>query len=507
MTSGKDVLIIGSGLGGLVCGAILAKEGYRVTILESNRQTGGNLQVFSRNKHLFDSAVHYVGGLGQGQNLHKIFAYLGIMDQLSLEKLSEEAFDKIVFYDEPGKEYPLAQGYERFIAGLTAEFPGEEQAIRNYCRLIIDICEKFPLYNIRTGDPNSKSGALHQNAMECIAGFTSNRRLQQVLAGNNMLYAGTGEKSPFYIHALIQNSYIQGSYRFLKGGSQLAKLLVRQIQAHDGRVITRSRVTRLHADDKRVSKAETSDGRQYSADHFISNAHPALTLKMIDPVLLRPSYRKRISSLENSISSFTVNITLKPERILYEKSNYYCLLKNDVWDLQNYDEHTWPTIFAVFFSPHSGNPVYSRGITLLTYMKFSDVEPWKDTFNTVTRPGARSPEYERFKQEKAVKLITIAEKKFPGLTEAIESYSVSTPLTLRDYLCTDDGSLYGITKDYRDSYRTMISPRTRIPNLFLTGQNINLHGVLGVAISSLVTCSAFIDLEVLIRKINEAQNS
>jgi all-trans-retinol 13,14-reductase len=507
MTTGKDVLIIGSGLGGLVCGAILAREGYQVTILESNRQIGGNLQVFSRKKHLFDSAVHYVGGLGPGQNLHKIFRYLGIMDQLSLEKLSEDAFDKIVFYDEPETEYPLAQDYDRFIANLAARFPGEEQALRKYCDLMMEICEKFPLYNIRNGDPNSKSEVLHHNAKECIAGFTSNRRLQQVLAGNNMLYAGVGDKSPFYLHALIQNSYIQGSYRFLKGSAQLAKLLARQIHAHGGRVITRSRVTRLHLNDKLVATAETTDGRHFTADHFISNAHPAQTLHMIDPVHLRPSYRKRIGSLENSISAFTVNIILKPERIPYQKSNYYCLLNNDVWDLLNYDERSWPTIFATFFSPHSGNPGYSRGITLLTYMKYSEVEPWKDTFNTVTNPGNRSSGYEQFKKERAKKLIAIAEKKFPGLTESIESYSVSTPLTLRDYLCTDDGSLYGITKDYRDSYRTMISPRTRIPNLFLTGQNINLHGVLGVAISSLVTCSAFIDLETLIRKINEAQNT
>lgn len=58
-----DVVIVGSGLGGLVSSIILAKEGYSVCVLEKNNQYGGNLQTFVRDKTIFDTGIHYIGGL------------------------------------------------------------------------------------------------------------------------------------------------------------------------------------------------------------------------------------------------------------------------------------------------------------------------------------------------------------------------------------------------------------------------------------------------------------
>ena len=65
-----DIVIIGSGIGGLICGNVLAKEGLSVCVLEKNKQIGGSLQTFSRDKTVFDSGVHYIGGLDKGQNLY-----------------------------------------------------------------------------------------------------------------------------------------------------------------------------------------------------------------------------------------------------------------------------------------------------------------------------------------------------------------------------------------------------------------------------------------------------
>jgi len=111
---------------------------------------------------------------------------------------------------------------------------------------------------------------------------------------------------------------------------------------------------------------------------------------------------------------------------------------------------------------------------------------------------------EQFKKEKAEKLLDCVEQKFPGLKAAIDSYYVSTPLTLRDYVGSDDGSLYGIVKDYRDPMKTFISPRTKINNLYLTGQNLNLHGVLGVTVSSVLTCGQIFGMDYPIEKIRNA---
>ncbi len=75
-----DVVIVGSGLGGLECGFILAKRGMKVVILERQHQPGGCMQSFMRHGELLDTGMHYVGGIGEGGCLYAPFKYMGLMD-------------------------------------------------------------------------------------------------------------------------------------------------------------------------------------------------------------------------------------------------------------------------------------------------------------------------------------------------------------------------------------------------------------------------------------------
>lgn len=508
MPDPKTVVIVGSGLGGLVCGAILSMEGYAVTVLERNKQHGGNLQSFARDKHLFDSGVHYIGGLEPGQNMYQIFQYLGIMNKLKLEKLDENAFDKIVLADD-ARTFAYAQGYERFIDTLAAEFPGERAAIEAYCAEIQRICADFPLYNLQQQQqgPPTEVDSLVRDTQQFIASLTDNRTLQNVLGGNNPLYAGIKNKTPLYVHALVLNSYIQSAYRIVDGGGQIAKFLASIIRKNGGQLKTRVEVTRFVVEDRRVSRVTCADGAEYAADVFISNVHPAQTYDMLETDLVRPAFRRRVLSLENSLSAFVLNITLKPGTFPYERSNYYCYLNDDVWTSMDYTDATWPLSYSVFFSGTSRKPGYAEGISILAYMKYEDVEPWKDTFNTAKEPTERGGGYEEFKQRKAEALLEKVYLRFPELRAAIKTYHSATPLTFRDYMGTSDGAIYGIAKDYTDPLRSFISHRTKLPNLLLTGQNVNMHGVLGVAISALVTCSELVGLPYLLKKIDDAQNS
>ena len=138
-----DIVIIGSGLGGLVSANILARNGYSVCVLEKNKQYGGNLQTFVRDKNIFDTGVHYIGGLEEGQNLYQYFKYLGIMDDLNIQKLDEDKFDVITF-DDDEKEYCHAQGYDNFANSLINQFPEEERSIQAYCQKLQDVCNSFP---------------------------------------------------------------------------------------------------------------------------------------------------------------------------------------------------------------------------------------------------------------------------------------------------------------------------------------------------------------------------
>jgi len=499
-----DILVIGSGMGGLVCADILGKEGFKVGVVEKNKQIGGSLQTYARDKVIFDSGVHYLGGLAKGQNLYQIFQYLGIMDKLKLQLQDIDAFDKILIEGDDA-EYALAQGYENFISKLLVHFPEEETALRAYCDKLKEICCKFPLYNLRSSnDLNEKSDVLEIDAKAYIDSITTNAKLRVVLAANNALYAGQADKTPLYVHALILNSYIESSWKCIDGGSQIAKLLAQNIKANGGKIIRNAEVKKIAEEDGRATYAELQDGSRIYAENFISNMHPVKTLEMTDTPLIKNAYRNRLKSLENSVSAFTVNIVFKKDCFKYFKHNYYCVTEQDVWTSADHTEQNWPLGYAVFCGASSKSEEYAEGLSILAYMRYEEVEVWKDTFNTTLDENDRGETYNEFKKRKAEILLDVVEKKFPGLRSCIKSYYTATPLSYRDYIGNEDGSLYGIVKDYKHTLKTFISPRTKLPNLYLTGQNLNLHGILGASMSGIVTCCALLGNDNIIAKIRNA---
>ncbi|MBS1754334.1 MAG: NAD(P)/FAD-dependent oxidoreductase [Ferruginibacter sp.] len=504
MTANFDIVIIGSGMGGLVCADILSREGYKVCVLEKNRQIGGSLQTYVRDRVIFDSGVHYLGGLGEGQNLYQVFKYLDIIGRLKLQKMDEDVFDKIIIENDD-KEYVYAQGYENFIQHLLKDFPDEEKALRIYCDKIKDVCSRFPLYNLRSGgDINEKTPVLEIDAQAYIASITNNKKLQAVLAGNNTLYAGQGGKTPLYVHAMILNSYIESSWKCIDGGSAISKFMAQNIRKHGGEIRRNTEVKKIVVDDGKVTSVELMDGSHIGAKNFISNMHPVRTLDMTETDIIKPAYRSRVKELENTVSSFIVNVVFNKDSFPYLKHNYYYHKEGQVWNMPGYTEQNWPLGYALFFSASSRSDVYAESMTILAYMKFDDVKQWAGTFNTVSNENNRGADYESFKKQKAELLIDLVEEKFPGLRKHIKSYYTATPLSYRDYIGNYDGSMYGIAKDYHNPLKTFISPRTKIPNLYLTGQNLNLHGVLGAAMSGLVTCVAFMGNETVIEKIRNA---
>jgi all-trans-retinol 13,14-reductase len=499
-----DIIIVGSGMGGLVCGDILCREGYKVCILEKNKQVGGCLQTYTRDKVVFDSGVHYIGGLNKGQNLYQVFKYLGLMDKLKLQQLDEDGFDKIII-DNDDKEYVFAQGYENFIRHLLIDFPEEEKSLRQYCEQIKYVCSKFPLYNLRSGDYSEKESVLQIGAKEFIESITDNKKLQAILAGNNSLYAGQPGKTPFYVHALILNHYIESAWKCKDGGSQIGTAMAKNIRERGGVILKNAEVKKIHEEDSKVQYAELADGSRKYAAIFISDIHPVKTLQMTDSPLLRNIFRKRLQGLENSISSFTLNIVFKKDCFRYFKHNYYYHKDGHVWTGAHYTEENWPLGYSIFLSASSKTNEYAEGMSVLTYMRYDEVKEWEHTFNTVSAVNRRGETYDQFKKRKAEKLLGEIEKKFPNLRTSIYSYYTATPLSFRDYIGSDDGSMYGIVKNYKDPHRTFISPQTKLPNLYFTGQNLNMHGILGTTISALATCIALMGNDKIIEKIRNAQ--
>ncbi len=496
-----DVVVIGSGLGGLVSAIILAKEGRSVCVLEKNNQFGGNLQTFVRDKTIFDTGIHYIGGLDQGQNLHQYFQYIGIMDELKLKRLDEDAYD-VISFGEDNSEYPHAQGYENFVNQLLKYFPDEKEALDSYCAEMRRICDSFPLYNLNYGDGYDMS-LLSINTYGFLKSITKNEKLQAVLAGSNFLYAGIAAKTPLYVHALSVNSYIQSAWRCINGGSQITKQLIKQLKKYGGEVYKYKEVTGFGFDGDKLTTAKVNHSEEVSGEIFISNIEPKTTLNLIGADKFRKSFYKRVQGLEGVPSAFSIYIVFKPESFRYLNHNYYHFnSSSDVWTAYEYTEENWPHAFMASMNIGKNTTDWAESLTAITYMNFSDVERWSGSRNTTAREEDRGESYRNFKEQKIEKFLQAIEGKFPGIRNCIKSVHASTPLSYRDYIGGDRGNLYGYVKDSNNPMGTFISPKTKVENLFLTGQSINMHGVLGVTIGAVLTCSEIVGKEYLISKIN-----
>lgn len=506
VTKKYDVVIIGSGLGGLVTSIILAKEGYKVCVLEKNNQFGGNLQTFVRDKTIFDTGIHYIGGLEEGQNLYQYFKYIGIMDDLKFKKMDEDAYD-VISFDDDEIEYPHAQGYDNFVKQLVKYFPDEEENLKAYCQKLIDTCSSFPLYNLQNSTEGYDTSILAENAKEYIDKITQNEKLRAVLAGSNFLYAGIEDKSPLYVHALSVNSYVQSSWRCINGGSQITKQLIKQLKAHGGETYKYKEVTGFTFDGDRLASAKTKDGDEFFADMFVSNIELKTTLKMIGEDRFRKSYYSRIQNLEPVGSAFSLYLVFKPQTFKYMNHNYYHFKDSKrVWKTMECTSESWPEGYMASMNVSAKQDEWAESMTLITFMDFNEVNQWEQTHNTTAEKQDRGEAYEKFKQEKTEQFLKEVEKKFPGIRDCIKSVHTSTPLSYRDYIGGHNGNLYGYVKDSNNPMKTFISPKTKLPNLYLTGQSINMHGVLGVTIGAVVTCAEILGKEYLVNKINKELN-
>lgn len=491
-----DAVISGAGLAALICGSILSRNGMKVCILEKNPRIGGCLQSFTRKGVTFDTGVHYIGSLDKGQILERCFTYLGLTEKISARRMNEDGYDIITFgNDENIYRHPMGQ--ERYIDVMSSMFPEERAGIKKYCEILRCVNDSFPINNLKTGEGMIDPGYFNTSVIDFLRSVTDNKKLQSVMAGTNLLYAGISDHTPMFIHSLINYSYMQSAYRLVGGSEQIADILSDQIMKSGGEIFTGTEVVRyIHNDAGEIKAAEIKNGDLFEGSNFISTVHPSLSVRMIDPKYLRKTYISRIAELENTISVFGLYIVMRDGCFPYTDSNYYHYSGDNVWTAESYDSAEWPENFFFSITPQSDNEKYARGINVLSYMKYRDVEKWSDT-----AVGRRGEEYRDYKEMKARAVISLIEKRFPGFSGMIDSYYTSTPLTYRDYTATVDGSIYGISHDSENFIRSHISTKTKIPNLFFAGQSVSLHGVLGVAVSSIMTCGNIVGLDSLVTKI------
>ncbi|MDR3351368.1 MAG: NAD(P)/FAD-dependent oxidoreductase [Prevotellaceae bacterium] len=489
-----DVIIIGSGLGGLECGYILARKGYSVCVLEQNRQIGGCLQTFRRGDAVFDTGFHYVGGLDEGQFLHRLFRYFDLLD-LPWHRLDERGFAEIIFH---GKSYFLASGHRRFADTLAESFPHQRGRLENYAAFLKQVGDNIS-HSFQPGDKHafSAESLFSRSAWLFLQETVSDPLLRQVLSGASLTMELCPEKLPLYVFAQINNSFIQSAWRLRGGGALITERLAEGIRRMGGTVLTDAKVTRLLTKGNAVQAVAYNRGEQLRSRYVISDAHPAHTLSLLDEqAAARSAYRNRINHLPNTYGMFTVHLQLKRNTVPYLNRTVYIYKEEDVWNYYRYRPQAKTTAALLHFQPPPPGETCAGNMDILTPVHWEEVVSWCDT--TV---GHRGEAYNRFKEQKAEECIALAAEKIPALKQCIEKIYTSTPLTYRDYTGTWNGSAYGIQKDYTHAMLTVLPPQTPVANLFLTGQNLNLHGVLGVSITAFFTCAKITGMENLVKEL------
>ena len=492
----KTVLIIGSGIGGLVCGAILAKEGYSVRILEKHTVAGGGLHTFKRNGLEWETGFHVIAGFQRNGELRKLFEYLGVLDKLRIKSANKDGFDHLQIESE-GITYKMATGRENFVETLSAYFPEEKDNIQRYLDKIYQIGSNplgslnNPLANMFTND----AALISTNKL--IEQYTNNTKLQAILAWNNTLYGGEKDKTPAYIGAFITRFYIEGSSRFIGGSQQLADALIEVIVQNGGEVIVGNGVQFIDIQDKHIQKVVTVKGQEFTADWYISAIHPSAMFKLIDVSKIQKSYYNRIDNIPCSYSLFSTFVKFKPQSFPYlNYTGYYGFDYDDIWNCAEYTDEIWPRGCMYITPPITENDIFAQKMIINAIMNFDTVKKWENT--TV---GKRGEEYQTFKNICENKLLDKMEKVFPDFRAKIDSTFSATPLTIRDFYSTKEGAIYGTKKDCNDMVASSISVRTKIDNLLLTGQCNNFHGILGVPITSVLTCGQLVGIEGLLGKI------
>ena len=479
-------MIIGSGLGGLSCGVILARKGYDVTVLEQGAQVGGCLQCFTRKGGKFETGMHFIGSASEGQTLDRLLSFLEVKPNVTLSQLDPTGYDIVSLC---GQHFRFANGREAFIDQMSGYFPKHRDDLERYFDLVDKVACASSMHSLKHVETDAAVNLEFQmrTINEVIDSTISDPLLAKVLVGNLPLYAAEKDKTPFATHAFIMDFYNQSAYRIVGGSDQVAASLVRTIRRYGGRVLTRNKATKIVCDESHATGVEINGSSFVEADIVISDAHPMRTLELLDTNLIRPAFRKRINAIPQTVGGFSVYLHFKDNTVPYLNSNFYGYLKDSPWDCERYDDASWPKGYLYMHLCHEPQPRFAKTGVVLSYMQIADVERWKGT-----SVGHRGEDYEAFKHERAEKLLAALEQEFPGLRSNIADYYTSTPLTYLDYTGTEGGSMYGIAKDVSLGAACRVPHRTRVPNVLQTGQNINSHGILGVLVGTIVTCTEIV---------------
>jgi all-trans-retinol 13,14-reductase len=499
-----DALVIGSGIGGLTTAALLSELGWRVAVLEQHYTAGGATHSYDRAGYEWDVGVHYIGDMGTQTTVRRLMDFL---TQGNLHWAPMDAhYDRFFIGD---NVYDAVAGREAFRDNLVRYFPREAAAIDRYLTLLSEVSRGMRTFALdRTLPPWAAAIAgpflrsrlpksFDRTTWEVLSELTQDPELIAVLTGQWGDMGLPPKRSSFVIQALIARHYLHGGFYPVGGAWRIADTIIPRIRATGGEVFTYARVAEVLVRDGRACGVRMDDGHEIEARCVISDAGAINTFSRLLPhdVSRAAGYDALLPKVKPSIGHLGVYIGLDATaaELGLPKTNYWIYPDND-YDgaLAKFEADPtgpFPVVYLSF--PSAKDPDFERRhpgkatIEIVAPAPYEIFEKWAGK-----TWGKRGDDYDALKQSYGERLLEHLYARVPQVRGRIDYWEVSTPLSMQWFCGWERGELYGLDHDPSRLQQRWLRPRSRVPGLWLTGQDVMSCGVTGAMMGGLAAATS-----------------
>jgi len=494
-----DVLVIGSGMGGLATAALLARlHGRKVLVLERHFRAGGFTHTFSRRGGFdWDVGVHYVGEMG-APGMMRDAMRVATGDGVRWSRMPE-TYDRLVF---PGFEFGIRAGRLNFRDDLVGAFPAERRAIDRYLHDVDRAASWMGVLGMRSAAPAPVAAVMAaamagrgrlalRTTRSWLDEHVRDERLKAVLGARWGDYGLPPSRSAFLAHAVITSHYLEGAYYPSGTSARIAEETTRVIEAAGGAVRVRAEVERILVERGRAVGVRLAGGEELRAPVVVSDAGARATFLRLLPDDVPVPFRDELRRVPRSMShvSLYLGLSRSAGELGVQGENFWLhddLDHDRLWDRGG--ELLGGRAPQVYVSFPSMKDPEAKGHTaeIIAGLESRHFEPWSGT-----RWMKRGEEYEALKERIADTLLAEAERRLPGLTRLVVHRELSTPLSTAHFTGHPGGEIYGLPATPDRFARPWLRSPTPVKGLYLAGADALMLGI-GGAVMSGVMCTAAI---------------